>query len=90
MIVNLQSIVRFYKKNNFFELTKKINKKIKYYGKDIVIHLAGEFTLCYALLKRFREQNITCIASCTEIYVEDNGNGEDVVTFEFVQFREYE
>ena len=78
------------KLQQLFELTKKINKKIKYYGKDITIHLAGEFTLCYALLKRFKEQNITCIASCTERNLEDNGNGEKVVKFEFIQFREYE
>ncbi len=63
---------------------------IKTFGKDIVIHLMGEFTLCFALVKRFQKQAIVCIASCTERNVIISSNGEKITKFEFKRFRQYE
>ena len=63
---------------------------INNYGLQITVHIMGEFTLCYALIKRFQQRNITCIASCTERNVTENANCEKIVRFEFKQFRRYE
>lgn len=63
---------------------------INKFGSNITIHLMGEFTLCYALLKRFQRSNIHCIASCTERNVTENADGEKIVRFEFKRFRHYE
>lgn len=63
---------------------------INKFGSNITIHLMGEFTLCYALLRRFQKNNILCIASCTERNTIENPNGEKIVRFEFKRFRRYE
>ncbi len=60
------------------------------YGKDIIVHLMGEFTLCFALLKRFQKEGIVCVASCTERNVIEKDNGERITRFEFKRFRKYE
>lgn len=63
---------------------------IKTFGKDIVIHIMGEFTLCFALVKRFQKENIVCIASCSERKVTELSNGQRIASFEFKRFRKYE
>lgn len=69
---------------------KIVEDVVSQYGTDIVVHLMGEFTLSYALIKRFRTKNIECLASCTERNVTENDKGEKVVVFNFVKFRKYE
>ncbi|MBQ9253958.1 MAG: CRISPR-associated protein [Bacteroidales bacterium] len=71
-------------------MAEKIVENIINKYSSVVIHLMGEFTLCYSLIKRFQQRNITCIASCTERNVKENANGEKIVKFEFKRFRKYE
>ncbi len=66
------------------------NNVINKFGKNITIHLMGEFTLCFSLLKKFQKENISCVASCTERDVVLNNSGEKVVRFKFKKFRRYE
>lgn len=63
---------------------------ISLHSKDIIVHLMGEFTLCFALLKRFQQEGIVCVASCTERNVIERDNGERITRFEFKRFRKYE
>ena len=52
-------------------------------GKDATIHIMGEMTLCFSLIKKLKSKGIRCVASTTK----RNGYGSN---FEFVTFREYE
>ncbi|MDO5760494.1 MAG: CRISPR-associated protein [Bacteroidota bacterium] len=70
--------------DNIFE--DVINK----FGKSIAVHIMGEFTLCFALIKRFQKEGIICVASCTERNVTINNKGEKITRFEFKKFRQYE
>lgn len=63
---------------------------MKKFGKEITIHIMGEFTLCFALVKRFQKEGIVCLASCTERNVTVLTNGEKIAKFEFKRFRKYE
>lgn len=53
------------------------------------VHIMGEMTLTFALVTELKALGYTCLASTTERKVEINENGDKVVHFEFVQFREY-
>ena len=59
------------------------------HGNDTVIHIMGEMTLTYALVNRFKEMGIKCIASCSERQCFKNENRQIVKTFNFKQFRPY-
>lgn len=60
------------------------------YGIDgITIHIMGEQTLCYALIRLFMANGIPCLASTTERISVDNVDGSKTSVFKFVQFREY-
>lgn len=52
------------------------------------VHIMGELTLCFALIKRLQERGISCIASTTERLSVDNGSTR-VSEFRFCRFREY-
>lgn len=57
-------------------------------GKNITVHLMGEMTLTFALLKRLQAHGILCVASTTQRKtVEENGVKTSI--FQFVKFREY-
>ena len=56
---------------------------------NIIIHLAGEFTLTYALVSLFLDAGIPCVASCTERKVVMQEDGTKLSKFEFVKFRRY-
>ncbi len=53
----------------------------------------GEFTLTFAIVKRLKEAGITVLAACSERIVQesvnDNGETEKSVRFEFERFRRY-
>ncbi len=67
----------------------KVSEIIKDYPTSSFIHIMGEMNLTYALVQRLKALGYTCLASTTERKVEINENGDKVVHFEFVQFREY-
>ena len=54
------------------------------------IHIMGEMTLTYAIVKRLVKHGITCLASTTERDVTFDKDGNKIATFQFVQFRKYE
>lgn len=55
----------------------------------VTIHLMGELTLTFSLLKRLQEMGISCIASTSKRIVKEYPNGKKEVTFQFERFREY-
>ena len=54
-----------------------------------VVHVMGELTFCYALIKKLKMQGIKCIASTTVRDVVVGADGKITKAFKFVQFREY-
>ena len=51
--------------------------------------IMGELTFTCAMVVLLRALNISCIASTTYRNVVDDADGKKIVTFSFVQFREY-
>ena len=49
----------------------------------------GEMTLTYKIVQRLKANDIVCLASSTDRIVEDVSDGEKLVKFDFVRFREY-
>ena len=57
---------------------------------DIVVHLMGELTFTFALLKRLQKFGIRCIASTSKRLVQEESPGrKSEVIFQFERFREY-
>ena len=56
---------------------------------DLVVHIQGEQTFCYALIRRLQGEGIRCVASTTERKTSYNSDGTKMSEFSFVQFREY-
>lgn len=56
---------------------------------EVVVHIMGEMTFCYALIQKLQKHNIKCVASTTERNVHYLPTGERVVDFNFIQFRAY-
>jgi hypothetical protein len=52
------------------------------------IHIMGELTFVYNLVKQLKSSGITCIASTSHRIVEEK-DGKKIVQFNFVKFREY-
>lgn len=52
------------------------------------VHLMGEMTFTFALVQRLQAIGIPCIASTTERIAEER-DGQKIVTFRFVRFRNY-
>lgn len=61
----------------------------KYKNSHIYIHIMGEMTLTYKIVQRLKANDIVCLASSTDRIVEDVSDGEKLVKFDFVRFREY-
>lgn len=56
-----------------------------------VVHIMGEQTFSYALIKRLRDKGITCVASTTKRIVKEEESGRKTeVIFQFERFRAYE
>lgn len=58
-------------------------------GAPVTVHLMGEMTFTFALVKRFHGKGICCVAATTERVVKEV-NGEKTSVFNFVKFRAYE
>lgn len=54
------------------------------------IHIMGEMTLTFAIVKRFIKEGFTCLASTTKREVTFDKDGNKVASFHFVKFRKYE
>ena len=68
-------------------------KKILVYTRDksVTVHLMGELTFTYALLKRLQSFSIPCIASTSKRIVKEESIGKKAeVIFQFERFRCYE
>ena len=65
-------------------ITEKIN------GKKATVHIMGEMTLTYALVKRLQAAGIKCVASTTERCVKEYDDDTKESVFKFARFREYE
>jgi len=58
--------------------------------KDIAaVHLMGEMTFTFSLVKLLQRNGIKVLASTTKRNSVNNHDGSRTVVFEFVQFREY-
>lgn len=72
-------------------LARKVVDEImlKYGKNNIYIHLMGELSLVYQLIKLFKANNINCYVSTTHRVVEELGNGKKNIQFEFIKFRPF-
>ena len=57
---------------------------------EITVHLMGEMTFTYQLVKRLQESGVNCLASTSVRTVIDLGKGMKNVFFKFERFRRYE
>ena len=53
------------------------------------VHVMGEMTFTYAMVRRLQSSNITCLASTTRREVKELEDGKRITTFRFVKFRRY-
>lgn len=70
--------------NEYFEKIQQMGSNL-----NVVIHLMGEMTFTFLLLKCLQNAGYKCIASTTQRIVEDIDANEKKVLFKFCQFREY-
>lgn len=56
----------------------------------VTVHVMGEFTFCYSVVRKLLMNDIVCIASCAKRDVEymENGSIKQAI-FNFERFREY-
>ena len=79
-----------YTKDDILRLVEEYAKRINGMKADhIVVHVMGEMTFTYNMVKTLKESCIKCVASTTERLVNLMPNGTKVSEFMFVQFREY-
>ena len=57
--------------------------------KPEAVHIMGEFTLTFALVRLLQINGIRCIASTTERIVNETNDGKREYIFKFIRFREY-
>ncbi|MEA3494912.1 MAG: CRISPR-associated protein [Bacteroidota bacterium] len=71
----------------YFEDCKKLLSQST--DKNNAVHIMGEMTFCFTLIKMLQQYNIKCIASTTRRIVTKNNSLTKTSRFEFVQFRKY-
>lgn len=71
--------------NEYFEEICKLAK-----NNQITVHIMGEMTFCFALISRLQRAGIACVASTSTRLVEELGDGQKQVNFNFVRFRTYQ
>lgn len=57
--------------------------------REVVVHLMGELTFCFALVARLQRAGIRCVASCAQRNAQILEDGSKRSVFRFVQFRNY-
>ena len=55
----------------------------------ITVHLMGEMTFTFSLIKKLQNVGINCVSSTSVRQSKDLGNGQREITFNFVRFRKY-
>lgn len=67
-------------------------QRIKEIGtpQSLTIHLMGEMTFCFAMLKLLQQEGYTCVASTSKRIVDELKPSQKQVTFQFERFRRYE
>ena len=58
-------------------------------GKEATVHIMGEMTFTFALIKQLQDHGITCMASTSERIVDESIPGHKDVVFRFERFRKY-
>lgn len=58
-------------------------------NQPFAVHIMGEMTLIFRIIKLLKRSKITCVASTTFRDTIDNPDGSKTFKFEFIQFREY-
>ena len=56
---------------------------------DLTVHVMGEMTFTFAVVKRLKELGIRCVASTSERRTTYTADGVKMSEFSFVRFREY-
>lgn len=69
------------------EYCRKIKEKAA--GQSVMVHLMGEMTLTFALVKRLQVEGIACVAATTERIITELPDGRKESVFRFVRFRKY-
>ena len=77
--------------NDIQELAEQYVEKILAYAENnyITVHVMGEMTFTYIVVKKLKEKGIDCIASTTERNSEVIADGRKIIDFQFVKFRRY-
>lgn len=67
-------------------------EEIKSFGHpySTVVHIMGEFSFTFALIKKLKEAGYTCIASTSKRICTSVSNGKKIVSFQFERFRQYD
>lgn len=60
-----------------------------YPAENLTVHIMGEQTFCYHVVRQLKQRNVRCVASTTERIVKEIKENKRIVEFTFVQFREY-
>ena len=58
-------------------------------AESITVHIMGEMTFTFMIVKKLKELGIRCIASTTERKTTYNDDGTKLSEFSIVKFREY-
>ena len=87
--ISFPVIEPFFTKAEVDELADITVEEIKNLDNNPVVHVMGEMTFTYAIVKRLKARGISCVASTTERLVRMTPDGKKVSEFKFVQFREY-
>lgn len=58
-------------------------------GSPVTVHLMGEMTFSFSLIKRLQQSGIPCIAATSARQVKDFGSGRKEIVFKFKRFRKY-
>jgi len=56
---------------------------------ELTVHVMGEMTFTFAVVKRLKELGIRCVASTSERRTTYTADGVKMSEFSFVRFREY-
>jgi len=69
------------------ECVERIDEAAK--GREPIVHVMGEMTLIFSLVKKLCAKGMVCVSSTTQRLVVENPDGSKTATFSFVRFREY-
>ena len=80
-----------YGENEIQIFAEKFSGEIMKYRPNAVM-CQGEFTLCYAVVKKLLDNGVTVLAACTKrnvTEIRENGSVRKISEFCFVRFRRY-